>query len=95
MNRKTIGIIFLKARHGNVKHLNERIKELCSGRNNPDCTVALAVRTAGPYDCVLAVRGGEAESISDFVLSELREERKDVIADSQTFIGWDLSEQKS
>jgi hypothetical protein len=90
MDARTVGIVFLKSKEGKVKELNKNIVELCNGLKNTDCQVDLAVSTTGPYDCILAIRGNQAESISTFVLEHLREGKHDVIADSQTFIGWSL-----
>lgn len=91
MDKKTVGIVFLKSRDGKVKELLKDISGLCKTVNDDDYVIDLAVSTTGPYDCILAIRGKQAESISSFVLNYLRDEKGDVVADTQTFIGWLLS----
>ena len=95
MNPKTVGLVFLKCRDGKISELHERISQLMdtfSPEQQKDFAIDFAIRIVGCYDCLVSIRGNEAESISDFVLMKLRKPNQDVIADTQTFIGWPIGE---
>jgi len=95
MDKKTVGVVFVKSRDGKANELNECVANLLrESTTNPEPSFQFvsAITTVGPYDCIIRVRGAQAESISDFVLRRLRMKYKDLIADTQTFVGWPIGE---
>ena len=94
MKPKTVGAVFLKSKVNTLRELHKSIVELTNtpASQEQEVFVDSAISMTGAFDFLLMLRGADAEAISNFVLTHLREHSGHLVADTQTFIGWLISE---
>lgn len=91
--KKTYALVFIKGHANKLKELNERIQKVCKdfGGEESDPKVSLGLACAGYFDCVLLVYSSKMKEIGNFVMNKLRRNLSQEIADTQTFVCWEIA----
>ena len=90
--KRTLGVILVRARTDKLKEMFESVSNLYTSDYLAErkMTLRLAAQVAGSYDALILIECERAYEMADFVLTELRTRLSECVADTQTYIAWEM-----
>jgi hypothetical protein len=86
--KSTMGLVFVKAKKEKVSELIDKLSCQDFGELGSDVRPFLGVHGVGSFDAYIVVQCPDAVDLSRFVRESLRGHLSDVVADTQTYVGW-------